>query len=160
MKFTATLIVSILAHHVAGHAAIIKATGDAGGNGMAIGVDTSTPRDGTRRAPFQQDSTRFKGAAADTVGETLAGGTNDVEAGTTAIMGETGDQLPQVTPGGEVSMTLHQVNADGAGPYTCDINADGTAASWQSSTFQLSFLRGSSTTPRFHHVPISLPLPL
>ena len=31
-------------------------------------------------------------------------------------------------------MTLHQVNADGAGPYTCMINDDGTATSWQEIT--------------------------
>lgn len=95
---------------------------------MALGIDSATPRDGTRRNPFQQDSTRFKGQAADTVGETLAGGDNDVEAGTTAIMGETGEALPQVTQGGEVQMTLHQVNGDGGGPYSCAINADATAA--------------------------------
>ena len=119
---------------VASHGAIIAATGDAGGTGMAIGVDTSTPRDGTRRNPFQQDSTRFRGDAADTVGETLGGGTNDVEAGTKAIMAETGTELPQVSQGGEVQMTLHQVNADGGGPYNCMINADGTAATWEAIT--------------------------
>ncbi|KAI1848188.1 hypothetical protein JX265_011766 [Neoarthrinium moseri] len=115
---------------VAGHGAIINAVGDAGGSGMAIGVDTSTPRDGTRRNPFQQDSTRFKGDQADTFGETLGGGNNNVETGTKAIMAETGDQLPQVSQGGEISMTLHQVNADGGGPYTCSMNADATGATW------------------------------
>lgn len=115
---------------VAGHGAIIKAVGDAGGAGMALGVDTSTPRDGTRRNPFQQDSTRFKGDNADTVGQTLGGGENDLEAGTQAIMAETGEQLPQVSPGGEVQMTVHQVNGDGAGPYECMVNADGTATQW------------------------------
>ncbi|KAL8408241.1 hypothetical protein RB594_006876 [Gaeumannomyces avenae] len=115
---------------VAGHAAIIKAVGDAGGEGMALGIDTATPRDGTRRNPFQQDATRFKGAAAATVGETLGGGTNNIAAGTAAIMAETGAELPQVSAGGELTMTLHQVNGDGAGPYLCSINADGTAAQW------------------------------
>lgn len=115
---------------VAGHGAIIAAVGDAGGTGMGLGVDTSTPRDGTRRNPFQQDSTRFRGDAADTVGETIGAGDNQLEAGTSAIMAETGDSLPQVTAGGELQMTLHQVNGDGAGPYTCMINADGTAQSW------------------------------
>lgn len=97
---------------------------------MALGVDTDTPRDGTRRNPFQQDSTRFRGNSADTVGETLANGDNNLESGTRAIMSELGDQLPQITPGGEVQMTLHQVNGDGAGPYTCMINDDGTAETW------------------------------
>jgi hypothetical protein len=130
--YAKTILVTLLAaaHQAAAHGAIINAVGDAGGSGMALGVDTSTPRDGTRRTPFQQDSTRFRGDAADTVGETLGGGDNDVESGTEAIMDETGDDLPQVTPGGELQMTVHQVNSDGAGPYTCMINDDGTATSW------------------------------
>ncbi|KAI0833943.1 hypothetical protein F5Y06DRAFT_181719 [Hypoxylon sp. FL0890] len=114
----------------ASHGVITNATGDAGGSGMALGVDTSTPRDGTRRNPFQQDSTRFRGKQADTFGETIGAGDNDLEQGTQAIMAETGDQLPQITAGGQVKMTLHQVNADGAGPYTCMINADGTGQDW------------------------------
>ncbi|KAH7376855.1 hypothetical protein B0T11DRAFT_347096 [Plectosphaerella cucumerina] len=130
MKTAAFCAIFAAAQLVAGHAAIIAATGNAGGQGMALGVDTSTPRDGTRRNPFQQDATRFRGDAADSVGETLAGGDNNVEAGTTAIMTEMGDQLPQITPGGSVDMTLHQVNGDGGGPYTCMINSDGTAATW------------------------------
>lgn len=126
--FAASLLAA--ADLVAGHGAIIQATGNAGGEGMALGVDSSTPRDGTRRNPFQQDSTRFKGQQAATFGETVGGGQNSLEAGTKAIMAETGSQLPQVTAGGSVSMTLHQVNADGGGPYTCAINADGTGAQW------------------------------
>ena len=35
-------------------------------------VDPNTPRDGSRRNPFQQDSTRFRGAAKASCGETLA----------------------------------------------------------------------------------------
>ncbi|KAH7316813.1 hypothetical protein B0I35DRAFT_409963 [Stachybotrys elegans] len=116
---------------VSGHSIITNAVGDAGGSGSALGVDSSTPRDGTRRNPFQQDATRFRGASADSVGETLQGGDNNIEEGTTAIMEESGDSLPQVTPGGEVTMTLHQVNSDGAGPYTCMINSDGTGTSWE-----------------------------
>ncbi|KAF4955750.1 hypothetical protein FGADI_4321 [Fusarium gaditjirri] len=112
------------------HSVITNAVGDAGGSGMALGVDTSTPRDGTRRRPFQTDATRFRGNAADTVGETLAGGDNQIEQGTLDIMEETGSQLPQVNPGGSLEMTVHQVNSDGAGPYTCMINADGTGTSW------------------------------
>lgn len=132
-----TLGLLFTAKLVAGHGAIISATGNAGGTGMALGVVTSTPRDGTRRDPFQQDSTRFQGAAADTFGETLGGGDNNPEAGTAAILSETGDQLPQITPGGSVDMTVHQVNGDGAGPYTCMINADGTGATWTPVSFSV-----------------------
>ncbi|KAI0131981.1 hypothetical protein BJ170DRAFT_225777 [Xylariales sp. AK1849] len=115
---------------VAGHAAIIKAVGDAGGSGMALGVVTSTPRDGTKRDPFQQDATRFKGDQAATFGETVGAGDNSLETGTKAIMAETGDQLPQVSPGGMISMTLHQVNSDGGGPYTCQMSADASGTDW------------------------------
>ncbi|KAK5491734.1 hypothetical protein LTR43_006671 [Exophiala xenobiotica] len=115
---------------VAGHGCIIAATGDAGGNGTALGIDPSTPRDGTKKKPFEQDTTRFAGAQADTFGETAEVGNNDPETGTTAILAQNGGVLPQVSPGGEVQMTLHQVNADGAGPYTCMINADGTGTTW------------------------------
>ncbi|KAI0889591.1 uncharacterized protein GGS22DRAFT_1570 [Annulohypoxylon maeteangense] len=114
----------------ASHGVITNATGNAGGSGMALGVDPDTPRDGTRRNPFQQDSTRFRGASADTFGETIGAGANDLEAGTQAIMAMTGDSLPQVTAGGQVKMTLHQVNADGAGPYTCMISADASGQDW------------------------------
>jgi hypothetical protein len=120
----------VAADLVASHAAITNAVGDAGGSGMALGIDSTTPRDGTSRRPFQQDATRFRGDAADTVGETLAGGDNNLEQGTADIMEETGDILPQITPGGSIEMTVHQVNSDGAGPYTCMINADGTATTW------------------------------
>lgn len=130
--FACTLLAA--AQLAASHSVITNAVGDSGGSGMALGVDTSTPRDGTNRRPFQQDATRFRGDAADTVGETIGAGDNDVESGTSAILAETGDVLPQVSPGGELNMTLHQVNSDGAGPYTCMINADGTAESWSEIT--------------------------
>ncbi|OBT42038.1 hypothetical protein VE00_07446 [Pseudogymnoascus sp. WSF 3629] len=132
MHYYSLLAVALLAVSdlVAGHGAIVSATGDQGGTGSAIGIDPATPRDGTRRNPFQQDTTRFRGNAANTCGETLAGGDNDAEAGTAAVMQLSGDQLPQISPGGQVSMTLHQVNGDGAGPYTCMIDATGTGANW------------------------------
>lgn len=134
VKTTFTFTILALAHLSAGHSVITNAVGDAGGSGMALGVDTTTPRDGTRRRPFQQDATRFRGDSAETVGETLGGGDNDVESGTAAIMAESGDDLPQVTAGGEITMTLHQVNSDGAGPYTCMINDDATAQTWSEIT--------------------------
>jgi hypothetical protein len=129
---TTHLLFALLAasRTVYGHGAIINAVGDQGGSGMALGVDPNTPRDGTGRNPFQQDSTRFRGDAAESFGETLGQGDNQPEAGTQTIMDLTGDQLPQVSQGGQLQMTVHQVNADGAGPYTCMINSDGTGQQW------------------------------
>ncbi|KAL1871708.1 hypothetical protein VTK73DRAFT_1929 [Phialemonium thermophilum] len=120
------------------HGAIVKAVGDAGGVGSALGIDPATPRDGTRRRPFQQDSTRFRGRTADTFGETVGAGPNQLESGTQAILDQNGGQLPQVSAGGEIRMTLHQVNSDGGGPYTCMINADGTGQDWEAIDVTLS----------------------
>jgi len=132
MYFKTSVSLGLLAitQLVAGHGAIIKAVGDAGGQGSAIGIDPNTPRDGSRRNPFQQDSTRFKGDNKAACGETLGGGDNDLETGVKAVMAMSGGQLPQVSSGGQVMMTLHQVNGDGAGPYACQLNTDGTASTW------------------------------
>ncbi|KAH6880696.1 hypothetical protein B0T10DRAFT_581242 [Thelonectria olida] len=134
LKALVSCALLMAAQLAAGHSVIVDAVGDSGGSGMALGVDSTTPRDGTNRRPFQQDATRFRGDAEDTVGETIGAGDNDVESGTSAILAETGDVLPQVSAGGELKMTLHQVNSDGAGPYTCMINSDGTAESWSEIT--------------------------
>lgn len=92
-------------------------------------VVETTPRDGTKRDPDQQDSTRFKNEAADQCGETLGGGTN-APATQMAAMVAAGMTMPQITPGGAVMMTLHQVNGDGAGPYECMIDSTGTGNQW------------------------------
>lgn len=34
--------------------------------------------------------------------------------------------MPMVSAGGKIMMTVHQVNGDGAGPYTCMIDSSGT----------------------------------
>lgn len=45
-------------------------------------------------------------------------------------MDASGGQLPQISAGGMVMMTLHQVNGDGAGPYECMIDSTGTGTQW------------------------------
>lgn len=36
--------------------------------------------------------------------------------------------MPQISAGGMVMMTMHQVNGDGAGPYECMMDATGTGS--------------------------------
>lgn len=38
--------------------------------------------------------------------------------------------MPQISAGGSVKMTLHQVNGDGAGPYECIIDSTGAGTQW------------------------------
>ncbi|POS86819.1 hypothetical protein EPUL_003274 [Erysiphe pulchra] len=125
MLFKSLLASLAAAQLVAGHGAIVKAVGDMGGSGSAIGIDASTPRDGARRNPFQADSTRFKNNNADACGETLGGGPNDAATGVAKIVQES-NGMPMISAGGMVMMTLHQVNGDGAGPYQCMIDSTGT----------------------------------
>jgi len=161
MHFPITLGLLAFAQLVAGHGAIIKAVGDAGGPGSAIGVDPATPRDGTRRNPFQQDSTRFKGDNAAACGQTLGGGENDIVAGTKAVMDQNGATLPQVSAGGSIDMTLHQVNGDGAGPYTCQINADGTGGDWTDIdvTTQVEGTNSNNRANAMQDLPLSAAIP-
>lgn len=121
-------------------------------------VDESTPRTGTGRTPFQQDTTIFNGNTG--CGRTLAGGANNIQAGTQAVVSKYGG-LPQVTPGGSLQMTLHQINADGAGPYRCTIDMTGTGNNFQ--TVQVTqnvggfagFSFGNGATPQ----PLTVQMP-
>jgi hypothetical protein len=166
MLFTKSSVVafSLLASSslVAGHAAIVGATGDAGGQGSAIGVDPATPRDGTNRNPFQQDATRFRGDAAATCGETLGAGDNDIAAGTAQVMQLNGGTLPQVSAGGQIMMTVHQVNSDGAGPYKCMIDATGTGTNWQPITVTQNLEgndRGRNRDTQMQDLPLTAAIP-
>ncbi|KAF2026456.1 hypothetical protein EK21DRAFT_92390 [Setomelanomma holmii] len=166
MYFTKSSVVtfSLLASSslVAGHGAIIGATGDAGGQGSAIGVDPNTPRDGTGRNPFQQDSTRFRGDAAATCGETLGGGDNAINAGTAQVMQLNGGTLPQVSAGGQIMMTVHQVNSDGAGPYKCMIDATGTGTNWQPITVTQNLqgnAQGRNRATQMQDLPLTASIP-
>lgn len=166
MYFTKSSVVafSLLASSslVAGHGAITGATGDAGGQGSAIGVVPTTPRDGTGRNPFQQDSTRFRGDAAASCGETLGGGDNDIEAGTAQVMALNGPTLPQVSAGGQIMMTVHQVNSDGAGPYKCMIDATGTGTNWQPITVTQNLegsARGRNRDTQMQDLPLTAAIP-
>ena len=178
--FLPTVIAAFLAgaQLAAGHGAITGATGDAGGKGSAIGIDPTTPRDGTNRKPFQQDTTRFKGDAADTYRDKQHGGTKKQESGTATVLQQNGGTLPQITPGGSVQMTLHQVNSDGAGPYTCMIDSTGTGTNWQSiqvtqnvdgnqkgrdqagsETDHVRDITVGSERPANHHQPLNVAIP-
>lgn len=53
------------------------------------------------------------------------GGAFDMVEMTDKIMTANGGMLPSIRAGEPITMNLHQINQDGAGPYNCDISADG-----------------------------------
>jgi len=114
---------------VFGHGAITAVTGANGVKAAGFGIIASTPRDGSRRRPFQQDTSviddkDISRGRTGVCGKTLAGGNNDVQAQLTAAVNA---GLPTTDANGQLAMTLHQINGDGAGPYTCDVSTDGGA---------------------------------
>ncbi|EIM90688.1 uncharacterized protein STEHIDRAFT_90522 [Stereum hirsutum FP-91666 SS1] len=112
------------------HGTITAIAGANGVNSQGFGVISSTPRDGSTPKPFEQDTSIIRdneidSGKADVCGRTKAGGNNDVA---TQLAAAATSGLPTPAANGSVSMTLHQVNGDGAGPYTCECSADGTGA--------------------------------
>jgi len=109
------------------HGTITGVTGANGVQAAGFGILASTPRNGATPKPFEQDTSviRDKEIASGKTGvcgRTAAGGNNDV-ASQLAAASQAG--LPTAGADGSVTMTLHQVNQDGAGPFTCEVSGDG-----------------------------------
>ncbi|KAG8739991.1 hypothetical protein FRC10_004870 [Ceratobasidium sp. 414] len=131
-KVSAVLLVLTAAASVSAHGVLVAVNGANGVDAQGFGVVESTPRDGTKRNPFQTDSSIIRdkeiaSGAADACGRTLAGGVNNMA---TMLEAASSAGLPSAAADGTVSMTLHQVNGDGAGPYTCEVSADASGQSF------------------------------
>ncbi|KAK7064369.1 GEgh 16 [Favolaschia claudopus] len=123
--FVAISFSSLLNVHA--HGTITGVTGANGVKAAGFGIIASTPRDGSRPNPFEQDTSVIRNneiASGKTgvCGRTKAGGNNDVA---TQLAAASQAGLPTAGADGSVTMTLHQVNQDGAGPYTCEVSGDG-----------------------------------
>ncbi|KAJ7275214.1 hypothetical protein B0H12DRAFT_245881 [Mycena haematopus] len=113
--------------NVQAHGTITGVTGANGVQAAGFGIIATTPRDGSTPNPFEQDTSVIRNveiASGKTgvCGRTKAGGNNDVA---TQLAAASQAGLPTAGADGSVTMTLHQVNQDGAGPYTCDVSTDG-----------------------------------
>ncbi|KAJ1310012.1 hypothetical protein OPQ81_006767 [Rhizoctonia solani] len=127
-------VLAIQIRAVRGHAIITKVAGDNGVTGAAFGMVSSVPRDGTDEQPFQIDTSVFKNLIADPCGSTLAGGSINIANSLAAAEKAGNGRLPALTDDLVVSMTLHQINGDGGGPFTAMFNTDGTGRKWKSAT--------------------------
>ncbi|KAI1760792.1 hypothetical protein GGR53DRAFT_522837 [Hypoxylon sp. FL1150] len=110
---------------VHGHAALIAVQGIEGSpQGIGFKVEANLPRNCTSISPCQQDTTIIRDAeiAANVVnecGRTELSGNIDIGENTENALAA--GVVTQVQSGTQVKVTLHQVNADGAGPYACDL---------------------------------------
>lgn len=88
-------------------------------------VDTAIARNCTGISPCQQDATIIRQAEIDAnivneCGRTELTGNIDVGENTENALAA--GAVTQVTAGSSLTVTIHQVNADGAGPYVCDLD--------------------------------------
>ncbi|CAL3969073.1 unnamed protein product, partial [Diplocarpon coronariae] len=128
-------------------------TGDMGGNTTALGIQGGVVPGPGKNKVTEVDTTVFKSknAMTDGLGKTKAG--PNTLAGMDAVMAQSGDVLPQVSPnGGMLSGTLHIVTTDGAGPYTAVMDTTGTGAFSQGTKLQIMQQvpgqRGNIAAPR------------
>lgn len=88
-------------------------------------VDENIARNCTTISPCQQDATIIRDAEitaniVNECGRTELTGNIDVGENTENALAA--GKVTQVQAGTELTVTIHQVNADGAGPYVCDLD--------------------------------------
>lgn len=123
---THLLSLAALASLVHGHSQIINAQGIAG-SPASVGFQVEDlARNCTNISPCQQDATLIRDAeinsnVANECGRTELGGNIDVGENTENALAA--GAITQVKAGTSMQVTIHQVNADGAGPYTVCVSS-------------------------------------
>ncbi|KAJ3906324.1 hypothetical protein F5879DRAFT_1008931 [Lentinula edodes] len=117
-----------------GHAVITAVAGDNGvtTSGFGVTTDGSIPRNGTTEQPFQLDTPVLKNLVDDPCGATLLGGSIGMTSSLATAITQGGGNLPSLAADNSISFTLHQVNADGGGPFSAMVNTDATGQTWTS----------------------------
>ncbi|KAH8732033.1 hypothetical protein GQ44DRAFT_272243 [Phaeosphaeriaceae sp. PMI808] len=111
------------------HAAILAAVGDSGSS-QGFLVDPELARNCTTISPCQQDATIIRD---NEITQNIVNGCGRTEiAGNIDIGEQTENELAvgrmtTVSSGSVMEVTIHQVNADGAGPFTCDMDETSNA---------------------------------
>lgn len=125
-SFTSLLTTSSLVALASAHGVITMAQGLRGSPpSVAFGVDPNIPRDCASIQPCQQDTSIIRDSEinqnlVNKCGRTQLKGNIDIGQNTENYIRN--GTITKVRRGGVVAVNLHQVNADGAGPYKCDID--------------------------------------
>ncbi|OTA89066.1 hypothetical protein M434DRAFT_79846 [Hypoxylon sp. CO27-5] len=124
-SFSSILSLTSLLALAQAHGVILNAQGiDGSPASVGFKVEPDLARNCTSISPCQQDTTIIRDAeiAANVVnecGRTELSGNIDIGENTENALAA--GAVTQVKSGSQVKVTIHQVNADGAGPYTCDL---------------------------------------
>ncbi|KAJ7818795.1 hypothetical protein B0H14DRAFT_3876901 [Mycena olivaceomarginata] len=137
-----------------GHVVITSVIGANGVTTTGFGVTNNTLRTGTTEQPFQLDTSVLKNLKDDPCGATLQGGSINIATALADAVSQGGGILPSLSTNGTVSMMLHQVNADGGGPFTAMVNTDATGATWVPATV---LVQAPGTNGILHGGPANVP---
>ena len=115
----------------AAHSVITAVIGESGPQGIGLGVDASNFRNCMDVIPCQQDSPIMRDSelAANnfgSCGRTQSGG--NIDTSTAIEQHIDAKMVAEVSKGSMLTLQMHQVNGDGAGPYTCGIDPSGTGS--------------------------------
>ncbi|OAQ73555.1 hypothetical protein VFPPC_01243 [Pochonia chlamydosporia 170] len=129
------LVLSLWAFHLFAisscHSVILNVQGIAGSPAsVGFQVDPAVARNCITINPCQQDTTIIRDAeinanVVNKCGRTQLKGNIDV--GENIQIAISKNAVTQVKAGTELAVTIHQVNADGAGPYVCDVDQTGNS---------------------------------
>ncbi|KAF7970583.1 hypothetical protein HWV62_23583 [Athelia sp. TMB] len=106
---------------ISAHGVVTKVQGANGKTGVGFGVTDVT---GKKLRLFNQASRYIKGDTS-ACGSQKLNGVSQTEVNEASELSKAIKAgLPTASSNGTISMTLFQVNADGAGPYNCEVSAD------------------------------------
>jgi len=127
--FTTVLALSLVASNVAAHGVVTAIKGANGVTGVGFGVTDLT---GKKIRLFNQASRYVKGDNSICGSQKLDGKKQTAIDFQAALKTATNPKnLATADANGVISMTLFQVNADGAGPYTCKVSADASGKNFK-----------------------------
>ncbi|KAF4546409.1 Gas1-like protein [Lasiodiplodia theobromae] len=133
MQFTSFVALLAGASTVYAHGVILAAEGDSG-KSQGFLVNENVARNCTEINPCQQDSVIIRDAE---ITQNIVNGCGRTELNGNIDIGEqtenelAANRMTQVSKGSSVAVTIHQVNADGAGPYECDLDESSNAGTFQ-----------------------------
>lgn len=126
MQFSNSILAALVVASASAHCLISTATGDLGGNATGLGVVDITKQSSVTQFSRNKQETGF--------GRTDKG---PLQPNTliAAMQQKSGSTLPQVAAsGGVVTMTIRQLNGDGAGPMNCSVSADASGKTFTTMT--------------------------
>ncbi|KAF2826586.1 hypothetical protein CC86DRAFT_455322 [Ophiobolus disseminans] len=129
MYYSSALALAALFTTVHSHAAILAAVGDKGAS-QGFLVDPDIARNCTTISPCQQDATIIRDNEitqniVNACGRTEINGNIDIGEQTENELAA--GRMTTVSAGSVMAVTIHQVNADGAGPFECDLDETSNA---------------------------------